>query len=176
MKKILHPNSTILVTGAAGFIGSALAERLLSYNFSVIGIDNLNEYYDVNLKLDRLKRTEAAGRENFQFIKMDLCDGPSIKGLLRDHPFDYVVHMGAQAGVRYSLENPQGYIDSNIQGFFNLLDASKSSTRLKHFVYASSSSVYGGSKNLPFSESENCLLYTSPSPRDQRGSRMPSSA
>ena len=77
------------------------------------------------------------------------------KGLLTDYSFDYIVHMGAQAGVRYSLENPQGYIDSNIQGFFNLLEASKSLTRLKHFVYASSSSVYGGSKNLPFSESEN---------------------
>ena len=155
MKKTLNPNSTILITGAAGFIGSALAERLLSNNFSVIGIDNLNKYYDVNLKLDRLKRIEIVGRKNFEFIKMDLCDGPSIKGLLTDYSFDYIVHMGAQAGVRYSLENPQGYIDSNIQGFFNLLEASKDLTKLKHFVYASSSSVYGGSKNLPFSESEN---------------------
>ena len=122
----------------------------MTSNFSVIGIDNLNKYYDVKLKLDRLKRIEAAGRENFEFIKMDLCDGSSLRGLLRDHPFDYIVHMGAQAGVRYSLENPQGYIDSNIQGFFNLLEASKGLTKLKHFVYASSSSVYGGSKNFLF--------------------------
>ena len=155
LKKTLPPDSTILVTGVAGFIGSAVAEKLLENKISVVGIDNLNKYYDINLKLNRLKRLANSGsNKNFDFIKMNLCDGNAIRDLFKNHSFDYVVHMAAQAGVRYSLENPQEYIDSNIQGFFNLLEASQSAAKLKHMVYASSSSVYGGSKNIPFSESE----------------------
>ena len=156
MRKNLRTDSTILVTGVAGFIGSAVAERLLDYKLKVIGIDNLNKYYDVNLKLDRLKRIiNSKGGNNFDFIKMNFCDKPDMSRLFKSNSFDYIVHLGAQAGVRYSLENPQAYIDSNIQGFFNLLELSKIDDNLKHFVYASSSSVYGGSKNIPFSESEN---------------------
>ena len=146
----------ILVTGAAGFIGSAVAERLASENLSVLGIDNLNNYYDVRLKKDRLDRIRKSfGSKNFKFIETNIRDKKNVDFLFKENDFNFVIHLAAQAGVRYSLENPQAYIDSNIQGFFNLLEASRISDRLDHFLYASSSSVYGGNNKLPYSESCN---------------------
>lgn len=144
----------ILVTGAAGFIGSNLCKVLLNRNDTVIGIDNLNDYYDVNLKhyrLDELKKYS-----NFTFIKMDLKDKESIDKLFEDYSFEVVVNLGAQAGVRYSIINPQAYMDSNMTGFFNILEACRHSydggkKGVQHLVYASSSSVYGTNKKVPYS-------------------------
>lgn len=141
----------LLVTGAAGFIGSSLIEFLDSRD-EVIGIDNLNDYYDVSLKKDRLKKIED--RNNFHFIKMDLSDRESILKLFSSEKFDVVVHLGAQAGVRYSIENPHAYIDSNIIGMMNILEGARQNP-LKHLIYASSSSVYGGNKKIPFSTEDN---------------------
>ena len=146
----------VLVTGAAGFIGSAVAERLASENISVLGVDNLNSYYDVRLKQDRLERIRnSKGSKNFKFIELNIRDKKNVDFLFKKNDFNFIIHLAAQAGVRYSLENPQAYIDSNIQGFFNLLEASRISDRLEHFLYASSSSVYGGNNRLPYSESCN---------------------
>lgn len=144
----------ILVTGAAGFIGSNLARELLLRGDKVIGIDNLNDYYDVNLKFDRLKSLEKF--EDFKFIKLDLADKAGIDNLFNNYEFDVVVNLGAQAGVRYSITNPQAYMDSNMTGFFNILEACRHSydnnkSGVKHLVFASSSSVYGTNKKIPYS-------------------------
>jgi UDP-glucuronate 4-epimerase len=142
----------ICITGAAGFIGMHVALRLLARGDSVVGIDNLNDYYDVSLKEARLARlVEHAG---FTFIKADVADKAAISQLFRDHAFDGVVHLAAQAGVRYSLENPHAYIDANIQGFMNILEGCRHAGT-GHLVYASSSSVYGGNIAMPFSEHHN---------------------
>ena len=139
----------ILVTGAAGFIGSFLVKRLLEdKDNSVIGIDNLNDYYDVSLKQDRLNM--LLNHSNFKFEKGDLADKSFIDSLFNKHQFDIVVNLAAQAGVRYSIDHPDAYINSNIIGFYNILEACRYHTP-KHLVYASSSSVYGGNTKVPFS-------------------------
>ena len=140
--------SKVILTGAAGFIGSHLAARLLSEGCTVIGLDNINDYYDVNLKYYRLSKLEE--NENFTFIRCDIADKEKVNEIFAQHKADVVVNLAAQAGVRYSIENPQVYIDSNIIGFFNILEACRANP-VKHLVYASSSSVYGNSDKIPFS-------------------------
>jgi UDP-glucuronate 4-epimerase len=137
-----------LVTGAAGFIGNFVAERLCKDGHEVIGLDNLNDYYDPNLKLARLKRIEHF--ENFTFVKLDLADRENMATLFAEQKFDRVIHLAAQAGVRYSIENPMAYIDSNIVGTATILEGCRHND-VKHLVYASSSSVYGANKKIPFS-------------------------
>ena len=143
-------NNTILVTGSTGFIGSYLCKRLLIENptTSIIGIDNMNDYYDVRLKEYRL--SELQKYSNFTFIKGDISDKQLIMSLFEKYHFDTVVNLAAQAGVRYSIENPDTYINSNIIGFYNILEACRHYP-VNHLVYASSSSVYGGNKKIPFS-------------------------
>ena len=143
----------ILITGTAGFIGFHLAHRFLKENWDVSGIDNVNDYYDVNLKYGRL---EMLGQfPAFQFHKLDLRDEAGVMDLFEQKgPFDYVVHLAAQAGVRYSIQNPRAYTQSNIDGFLNMLEACRHHP-VNHLVYASSSSVYGGNKKLPFSTSDS---------------------
>lgn len=138
----------ILVTGAAGFIGFHLASRLLNDGHDVVALDNLNDYYDVSLKLERLSQLE--GRERFTFIKMDLADREQMERMFKLQKFDIVVNLAAQAGVRYSLKNPHAYIESNIVGFMNILEGCRHND-VKHLVYASSSSVYGANSTTPFS-------------------------
>lgn len=140
----------VLVTGVAGFIGSTLALRLLERGDSVIGIDSLNDYYQVSLKQDRLERIKAAGGNRFAIHQLDFADLAALDGALQGQEFDRIVHLGAQAGVRYSLENPQAYVSANLAGHVNLLEIARH-RRVEHMVYASSSSVYGGNTNLPFS-------------------------
>ena len=142
----------ILLTGAAGFIGMSTALRLLDRGDEVVGIDNLNPYYDVQLKLDRLQRLQSQPR--FRFVKMDIADRPAMEQLFAGEAFDRVVHLAAQAGVRYSLQNPHAYIESNVVGFMNVLEGCRHH-RVDHLVYASSSSVYGGNTRMPFSEHDN---------------------
>lgn len=142
----------ILVTGAAGFIGFHTSSKLLNRGDDVVGIDNLNDYYDVNLKLNRLKQLES--HENFQFLKLDLADRAGMEALFQTHQFDRVINLAAQAGVRYSIENPRTYIDANIVGFVNILEGCRHS-KVPHLSYASSSSVYGANKKQPFSETDN---------------------
>ncbi|MBL1177473.1 NAD-dependent epimerase [Pantanalinema sp. GBBB05] len=137
----------ILVTGVAGFIGFHLANRLLHEGIQVYGIDNLNPYYDVSLKQARLAHLQP--QAGFTFQTLDLSDRPGIAQLFQDHAFDYVVNLAAQAGVRYSLENPWAYVDSNVSGFVNLLEGCRQ-TQVKHLVFASSSSVYGANTKVPF--------------------------
>jgi UDP-glucuronate 4-epimerase len=141
-----------LVTGAAGFIGAALTLRLLKRGDEVIGIDNLNDYYDINLKLARLET--ILHYANFKFIKIDISDKTKIEALFENEKFDNVMHLAAQAGVRYSISNPHAYIDSNIIGFLNILEGCRNN-KIKHFVYASSSSVYGANTKMPFSVHDN---------------------
>lgn len=144
-----------LVTGAAGFIGYHLSKALLARGDTVVGIDNINAYYDINLKLDRLKELDTtAGHQNFTFLKLDLSDQASIDKLFNSHAFDRVCHLGAQAGVRYSIDNPRAYINSNIVGFMNILENCRQHS-IAHLAYASSSSVYGANKVQPFSEQHN---------------------
>ncbi len=142
----------VLVTGAAGFIGYHVARTLLDRGDSVVGLDNLNAYYDVDLKKARLARIED--RAGFDFAKIDLVDRAGIEDLFSQHEFDSVVHLAAQAGVRYSLENPHSYVDSNLVGFINILDACRHG-EISHLVYASSSSVYGANSRVPFSVHDN---------------------
>ncbi len=142
----------ILVTGSAGFIGSALSLRLLERGDEVIGLDNLNDYYDVNLKKARLARIE--NHNNFTDIRLNLEDREGIAELFKKHKPDRVVNLAAQAGVRYSLENPLAYIDSNVLGFANILEGCRHND-VEHLVYASSSSVYGANTNMPFSVHHN---------------------
>jgi len=145
----------VLVTGAAGFIGHGLIKPLLARGDDVVGIDNLNDYYDPALKIARLDdlarfKDSHQAQDRFRFIKMDLADRDAIATLFEDEQFDVVVNLAAQAGVRYSIENPQAYIDSNLVGFANILEGCRQ-TKVKHLVYASSSSVYGMNKKQPFS-------------------------
>ncbi len=142
----------ILVTGAAGFIGSHLSKYLLARGDDVVGLDNLNDYYDVTLKYARLEQLQ--GEPNFCFVKLDLMDRHGIEDLFKQEKFDKVVNLAAQAGVRYSLTNPYAYIDSNIQGFINILECCRHND-VKHLVYASSSSVYGANTAMPFSVHDN---------------------
>jgi UDP-glucuronate 4-epimerase len=142
----------VLVTGAAGFIGSHLAIKLLERGDNVIGIDNLNDYYDVNLKKARLERVRKF--KNFTDIRVDINDRNSIKEVFGKYKPQRVINLAAQAGVRYSLENPYAYIDSNIMGFTNILENCRHFD-IEHLVYASSSSVYGGNEKLPFSEHDS---------------------
>ncbi len=142
----------ILVTGTAGFIGFHLAKRLLDDGYDVVGIDNVNAYYDVGLKEARLD--ELAPYQTFSFLKMELSDKQSLDDLFGQHHFDVVVNLAAQAGVRYSLENPQAYVDSNLVGFVNILEACRHHA-VKHLVFASSSSVYGANTKMPFSVHHN---------------------
>lgn len=141
-----------LVTGAAGFIGFHVTQRLLSLGYEVIGIDNLNDYYDVNLKLSRLKIIESYS--NFRFIKLDLADREAIATLFATENFQRVVHLAAQAGVRYSLEKPNVYADSNLVGHLNILEGCRHN-KVEHLLYASSSSVYGLNRKLPFSTDDS---------------------
>ena len=138
----------ILVTGAAGFIGFHTTKRLLERGEEVVGVDDFNDYYDPSLKEDRARLLES--ESSFRMIRMKCEDRDGIENLFRDIRFDRVIHLAAQAGVRYSLENPSAYIDLNIVGFLTILEGCRS-TGVKHLVYASSSSVYGGNRNLPFS-------------------------
>ena len=142
----------ILITGAAGFIGSTLAVRLLERGDSVVGIDNLNDYYEVSLKKARLARLEA--NPAFQFHLLDIVDRQNMRDLFAGERFDAVVHLAAQAGVRYSIENPAAYIDANLVGFGNILEGARHG-KAGHLVFASSSSVYGANVKLPFAESDS---------------------
>jgi UDP-glucuronate 4-epimerase len=142
----------VLVTGAAGFIGFHLAHRLLREAHSVVGLDNLNDYYSVQLKRDRLQLLQT--QEAFTFAQLSLEDGDALAALFREHDFDCVINLAAQAGVRYSLENPQAYISSNINGFTNILECCRHAGT-PQLIYASSSSVYGMNTSMPFSVHDN---------------------
>ena len=157
----------ILITGVAGFIGFHLAEKLLKNGYNVVGIDNINDYYDVNLKYDRLSelgidrvdaeqyyKISSSSNSNFRFLRIDLEDRDNLPNLFSKHNFDIVCNLAAQAGVRYSLENPEAYIDSNVVGFLNLLECCRN-YKIDHLVYASSSSVYGGNDKIPFDTEDN---------------------
>jgi len=142
----------VMVTGAAGFIGSALSLRLLQRGDEVVGVDNLNDYYDVNLKKDRLSRLGSSN--DFQFQQIDIVDREAMSALFSSNEFDAVVNLAAQAGVRYSIENPFAYIDTNLVGFGNILEGCRHH-EVGHLVYASSSSVYGSNTAMPFSIHDN---------------------
>lgn len=141
-----------LVTGAAGFIGYHVAERLLAAGHQVVGIDNLNDYYDVGLKMARLDR--LADKPGFRFIKLDLADREGMATLFAEHQFQRVIHLGAQAGVRYSLINPLAYADANLIGHLNVLEGCRHN-KVEHLLYASSSSVYGLNRKLPFATEDS---------------------
>ena len=144
----INTKDTVLVTGAAGFIGYYLSKDLLDRGMKVIGIDNMNDYYEVSLKEERLSILNDYN--NFTFIKMDIKDADKVEELFKEYKPEIVVNLAAQAGVRYSIENPGAYIQSNIIGFFNILECVRNYP-VKHLVYASSSSVYGANKKIPFS-------------------------
>ncbi len=145
-------NMKYLITGAAGFIGSRCAELLCQQGHQIIGVDNLNDYYDVNLKHARLANAQKS--ELFTFIELDLADREGVAALFSEHKFDRVIHLAAQAGVRYSIDNPMAYADSNLTGFLTVLEGCRN-TKVKHLVYASSSSVYGLNNKTPFSTSDS---------------------
>ncbi len=156
-------SKTVLVTGAAGFIGHHLSKLLVKEGYKVVGLDNINDYYDPNLKLARLRdmNLDTSGIEynkpitgDITFYKIDLTDKKSLLDLFEDNQFNFVVNLAAQAGVRYSLENPQSYVDSNITGFLNILEACRAFP-VEHLVYASSSSVYGLNEAIPFATSDH---------------------
>ena len=157
----------ILITGAIGFIGYHLTEKLISEGYEVIGIDNINSYYDVRLKYAKLPilgineedvkpniLLQSNKHKNFKFAKIDIKDRLHIEELFRIEKFDIIVNLAAQAGVQYSIQNPHTYIENNITGFINLIDASKTN-KIKHFIYASSSSIYGNRDDVPFKETDN---------------------
>ncbi len=146
------PKDVVLVTGAAGFIGFHVAERLLSEGRKVVGLDIVNDYYDPKLKEARLDLLKQ--HANFTFVKFDLTDRTSIKSLFEQHQFPLVVHLAAQAGVRYSIDHPHAYVDSNLEGFINILEGCRHN-HCQHLVFASSSSVYGANSKLPFSVHDN---------------------
>lgn len=154
----------VLVTGAAGFVGFHLINRLVKQNYEVIGLDVINNYYDVNLKFNRLENAgiskekiayntyvESTVYANYKFIQLDLSDKDNIADLFLTQKFDYVINLAAQAGVRYSIINPHAYVESNVFGFLNILEGCRNNP-VKHFIYASSSSVYGSNKKIPFEE------------------------
>ncbi|MCH2486953.1 MAG: GDP-mannose 4,6-dehydratase [Erythrobacter sp.] len=141
---------TVLVTGAAGFIGSAVAEALCARGERVIGLDNFNAYYTPHLKRDRIARVKNAVGDAFELLEGDFADANALDRLLDDREFDRIVHLGAQPGVRYSLENPRAYVEANVMGHLNLLEIARH-RQIAHMVYASSSSVYGGNDKVPFS-------------------------
>jgi len=141
----------ILITGVAGFIGYHLAEKLLNNNYQIIGIDNLNDYYDPILKQDRL--TNLNKFSNFEFHKIDFIRNKELTSIFNNNQFNQVIHLGAQAGVRYSITNPQFYIETNITGFLNILE-NCNNFNVENIIYASSSSIYGDNKDLPFSEND----------------------
>lgn len=144
----------IMVTGAAGFIGAFLCCRLLADGWEVVGLDNVNNYYDPGIKENRLRMLREADEDGrFTYVRGDLCDAALVERLFAENGFDVVVNLAAQAGVRYSIENPRAYVESNLVGFFNVLEACRHHP-VKHLVYASSSSVYGGNEKVPFSESD----------------------
>ncbi|AXN37651.1 GDP-mannose 4,6-dehydratase [Peribacillus butanolivorans] len=149
--KSLDHNKTYLITGAAGFIGFFLSRKLLEQGCRVIGVDNINDYYDVNLKYTRLGQLEPF--DKFTFIKGDISDKTMITSIFEEHKPNIVINLAAQAGVRYSIENPDVYIQSNIIGFYNILEACRHNP-VDHLVYASSSSVYGANKKVPFEETD----------------------
>jgi UDP-glucuronate 4-epimerase len=158
-----YKNKKIFITGVAGFIGFHLAKKLVEIGFTVIGIDNLNDYYDVNLKYARLQELGIIidynekfinNDKNFIFFKIDLSEKNKIKEIFNDNEFISIIHLAAQAGVRYSIDFPDKYIESNITGFFNILEISRQ-FKIKNLMYASSSSVYGNNSNMPFSETED---------------------
>ena len=142
----------VLVTGAAGFIGMSTALRLLERGDDVVGLDNLNDYYEVALKERRLERLKA--HQRFQFVRADVADRVAMAALFEQQRFDKVIHLAAQAGVRYSLKNPHAYVDANLVGFINMLEGCRHSA-VEHLVYASSSSVYGGNTKMPFAETDS---------------------
>lgn len=157
----------ILITGSAGFIGYHLVKKMIAEGFDIVGLDNINNYYDINVKFGRLKETGISSKDieynnltrsnkypNYSFIKLNLEDKENIANLFEKEEFDYVCNLAAQAGVRYSITNPHAYIDANIIGFMNILEASRHN-KIKHLVYASSSSVYGMNENYPFSIHDN---------------------
>ena len=147
---------TVLITGSAGFIGAALARRFLEFDFKVVGIDNINSYYDKDLKLNRLKNIEKnlSKCNNWIFKKASITDKETIRNIFFTHRPKIVVNLAAQAGVRYSLIDPHQYVQSNLVGFHNIMFLSKKYD-VKNFIYASSSSVYGGNTNMPFNESQS---------------------
>jgi len=147
----MQNDTPILVTGVAGFIGSAVSKSLLDQGFKVVGIDNLNDYYDIQLKHDRLKQLKS---DNFTFKQIDLVDYQALDQLFDEYAFKVVIHLAAQAGVRYSLENPKAYVDSNLTGFVNMLELGRHHN-VGHLAFASSSSVYGANKTMPFSVKHN---------------------
>jgi UDP-glucuronate 4-epimerase len=149
--RTLDSNKTYLVTGAAGFIGFYLSKKLVDKGCKVIGVDNINDYYDVNLKYTRLNQLEPYN--GFTFIKADISDKDTITKIFQEYKPNFVVNLAAQAGVRYSIENPDVYIQSNIIGFYNILEACRHYP-VDHLVYASSSSVYGANKKVPFEETD----------------------
>ena len=142
----------ILITGVAGFIGAAVAKKLLEQGNEIIGIDDLNDYYDVQLKKDRLESIPASDR--FKFLKLDIANQKDIKDLFRNSQPQRVIHLAAQAGVRYSLVNPHAYVRSNLDGFINILEGCRHQN-VEHLVYASSSSIYGANTQMPFSVHHN---------------------
>jgi UDP-glucuronate 4-epimerase len=149
----------VLVTGSAGFIGFHLVKELLRQNYEVIGIDNLNDYYDQQLKFDRLKNIEEftnsiGGSERYQFFQLDIINKEDLIALFNEHAFNVVINLAAQAGVRYSLENPDSYTSSNLVGFFNILEMCRKNS-IGHLIFASSSSVYGLNSKIPFSTQDN---------------------
>ncbi|MBF0319798.1 MAG: NAD-dependent epimerase [Nitrospirae bacterium] len=149
---ILQDKKKILVTGGAGFIGFHLCKKLISHGFDVVTVDNLNDYYDVQIKHDRLKLLYGAG--NFKFLEMNIADKDTMEALFAEEKFDFAVNLAAQAGVRYSIENPHVYVESNISGFMNMLEGCRHN-KVKHLIFASSSSVYGANANMPFSVRQN---------------------
>lgn len=151
-KVLMDGNKPVFITGSAGFIGFHLALKLLESGRFVVGLDSLNDYYNVGLKKDRLALLDCY--PGFTFRHCDLTDNRAVEEIFKENSFDIVVHLAAQAGVRYSLANPRAYIESNINGFFNVLEACRQNG-VKHFVFASSSSVYGANEKVPFSEHDN---------------------
>jgi len=144
---------TILVTGAAGFIGFHVSRKLLADGQEIYGIDDLNDYYSVDLKCDRLARLETDPK--FTFQQLDLNDRAGAEALFSNNAFTHVIHLAAQAGVRYSLQNPYAYVDGNLSGFLNILEGCRHSSTVKHLIFASSSSVYGANKKVPFSTQDS---------------------